>query len=205
MHLPVGELSLEGVRLDEALRPGLLTFLLVLDVDDLAVADRLGERRDEPLLLRSHVRLGRLRQLELTEGLLELAAHAIEGRVRVGGDHRADELERKANGARLERRQSRRQAERVAVQLLVDADGVAVELGVDRVATAAEIDEVQELQVLLELLLWNAETLDEFVRGNYRVASLAACGEQVGKQRLQHRESLGHDGTGRPLARNLAA
>ena len=37
-----------------------------------------------------------------------LLAHAVERRVRVGGDHRPDELEREPDRARLERRQARR-------------------------------------------------------------------------------------------------
>jgi hypothetical protein len=53
------------------------------------------------------VRLGRLVELELAEGLLELLAHAVQRRVRVRGDHRADELEREPDRARLERCQAR--------------------------------------------------------------------------------------------------
>ena len=39
--------------------------------------------------------------------------------------------------------------EHVAVELLVDADAVALELGVDRVAAAAEVDEVEQREMLL--------------------------------------------------------
>src|SRR5207249_7924698 len=45
VDLPVWELALERVRLDQALRPGLLALLLVLDVGDPAGADR---SRDGP-------------------------------------------------------------------------------------------------------------------------------------------------------------
>ena len=61
------------------------------------------------------------------ERLLELVAHAVERRVRVGGDHRPDELECQPDRARLERRQPRRATERVAEELLVDVHLVAVE------------------------------------------------------------------------------
>ena len=134
--------------------------------------------------------VGRLGQLERAERLLELRAHAVERRVRAGGDHRADELEREPDRARLERRQPRRAAERVAEELLVDVHLVAVQLGVDRVAAAAEVDEVEQRQVLLELLGGDREAVDELVRGDDRLALLAAGGEQVGEQRLQHAEAL---------------
>ena len=83
-------------------------------------------------------------ELELPERLLELLADAGEGRVRVGRDHRADVLEREPDRARLERRQARRRAERVAPQLLVDVHRAVAQLGVDRVAAAAEVDEVEQ-------------------------------------------------------------
>ena len=65
---------------------------------------------------------------------------------------RPDELEREPDRTRLERREPRREAEDVAVQLLVDAHHVVVELGVDRVAPAAEVDEVEQRQCLHQLL-----------------------------------------------------
>ena len=95
--------------------------------------------------------VGRLREVERAERLLELRAHAVERRVRAGGDHRPDELEREPDRARLERRQPRRAAERVAEELLVDVHLVALQLGVDGVAAAAEVDEVEQREVLLEL------------------------------------------------------
>ena len=70
--------------------------------------------------------LGGLGHGELAEGVLELPADALERRLRLGGDHRPDELEREADRARLERRQPRRAPERVAEELLVDAHLVAV-------------------------------------------------------------------------------
>src|SRR5207248_7521895 len=98
------------------------------------------------------LRLWRLRELEAAECLLELLADARERRVRVGGDHRPDVLEREPDRARLERREPRRGAERVAPQLLVDVDRAVAELGVHGVTAAAEVDEVEQGQVLLELV-----------------------------------------------------
>ena len=108
------------------------------------------------------------------EGLLELRAHALERRVRAGRDHRADELEREPDRARLERRQAGRAAEGVAEELLVDVHLVAVQLGVDRVAAAAEVDEVEQREVLLERLARDREAVDELLRRDHALALLAA-------------------------------
>ena len=149
MDPPVRQLPLERVRLDEPRRGRLVGLLLVLDLDEPAFADRLAERGHEVLLGLPHLGLRRLGEVELAEGLLELAPDPVERRVRVGRDHRPDELEGEPDRARLQRREARRRAERLAVELLVDVNRVAVELRVDRVAAAAEVDEVEERQVLL--------------------------------------------------------
>src|SRR5262249_5228180 len=152
VHVPVRQPPFERVRLAEG-RPDLLfAFLQVVDLDEAPLAQAAAERADEVLLGALHLRLRRLLQLELAEGLLEFRAHAVERRARVCSDHRAHELERQADRPRLERRQARWRPEGVAPELLVDADRVAVELGVDRVAAAAEVDEVEQREVLLEPL-----------------------------------------------------
>ena len=145
------------------------------------------------------MRGGRLRELEGAERLLELRANAVERRVRTRGDHRPDELERQSDRARLERRQPRRAAERVAEELLVDVHLVAVQLRVDRVAAAAEVDEVQQREVLLELLGRDREPLDELLRRDRRLALVTAGGEQIREQRLQDAEALRRDRAGGPL------
>src|SRR3954451_17972411 len=96
-------------------------------------------------------------------------------------------------------------SEGVPVELLVDMDFVALERGVDRVTAAAEVDEVEQLEVLLELILGNVEALDELVRRNDGVVPLAASGEEIREQRLQHREAFGHDGAGGAFADHLFA
>ena len=63
-------------------RPGLLAFLLVLDLDEPALAHRARELRDEVLLFACRLRLWRLADVELAERLLELPPHALERRVR---------------------------------------------------------------------------------------------------------------------------
>src|SRR5262249_7102288 len=156
-----------------------LAFLLVLDLDEAALADALRQRCDEVRFRVDRARLRRLGELELAERLLELLADAVERRVRIRGDHRADELQRQTDRARLERCQARGKSERVTVELLVDVDVVAVQRRIDRVTTAAEVDEVEELEVLLELVLRNVEPLDDLARRNEGVVTLAAGREQV--------------------------
>ena len=148
---------------------------------------------------RADTGLGRLAEVELAERLLELLAHALERRVRIGRDHRADELEGEPDRARLERGQPRRRAERVAEELLLDVDLVAVELGVDRVAAAAEVDEVQELEVLLDRLGRDVEAHADVRGREHRVRVVTAAVEQVREQGLQEPEALRRDGAGRPL------
>src|SRR5258705_9020877 len=157
VHAPVRQLPLERVRLDDSLRPRLFALLLVLDLDESTLADAFGEGRDEVGFRFYDLRIGRLRELELSESLLELLAHPVERRVRLGGGYPAHQLQCEPDRSRLERRQARREAERVAVQLLVDVHAVALERGVDRVTAAAEVDEVQQLQMLFELFLRNVE------------------------------------------------
>ena len=191
--------ALDRVRLDRARDDLLLLGLQILELDEPVVVDRPRERVDEPLLL-ADVRRRGLREVERTERLLELRAHAVEWRVRAGRDHRADELEREPDRARLERRQPRRPAERVAEELLVDVHLVALQLGIHRVAAAAEVDEVEQREVLLELLGGNREPIDQLLGRDHAFALVAARGQQVGEQRLQDAEALRRDRAGEALA-----
>ena len=121
--------------------------------------------------------------------------------MRVGRDGRADVLDCEPDRPRLERRQLGRPAEHVAVKLLVDADaaGVLVELGVDGVAAAAEVDEVEQREVVLELLGGDREAVRELGSVEVGVAAVTTGGEQVGEQRLQQPEPLRCDRAGWPL------
>src|ERR1051325_10461155 len=194
-----GRAPRERVRLDEVRRELVLAFLEVVDLDEAPLVRAAAQRRDEVLLGALDVRLRGLHELELAEGLLELRADAPQRRASVGGDHRADELQREPNRAGLERGQPWGCAEGVAVQLLVDAHGVAAQLGVDRVAAAAEVDEIQQREVLLELLLRDVEPLDEVGRRDLGVDVVAALVQEVGEQCLQHREPLRVHRGRRPL------
>ncbi len=169
------------------------------------ISDPLGERCDEVGFRLAAARLWLLAELELAERLFELVAHAVERRVGVRRDHRADEFECQADRPRLEWCQARRVSERVTVELLVNVDLVSLERRVDRVTTTAEVDEVQQLQVLFELILRNVEALDDLMRRNDGVDLLAARGEEVREQRLEDGEPLRHDRPGWALAQAVLA
>src|SRR5205823_14094960 len=110
--------------------------------------------------------LSRLHQRELAERLLELLPDLVERTMGLRRDHGPDELECEANGTRLERRQPRRRAEGVSEQLLLDVHVVSAQLRVPRVPPAAEVDEVEQREVLLQGLGRNREALHQLRRGN---------------------------------------
>ena len=97
------------------------------------------------------------------ERRLDLLAHRRERRVGLGGDQRRDDVERPQERLGLERREPGGAAERVAVELLVDVDVAVLGRAVDGVAAAAEVDEVQEVEALLELLRREPEAALELV------------------------------------------
>ena len=109
--------ALEHVRLDESCRRLRVDLLLILDLDEAALVTPARQHADQILLGALDHGLRILRHFELAERVLELLSHLVERAVRVGGDHRADVLEREADRARLERRQARRHPERVAPEL----------------------------------------------------------------------------------------
>ena len=86
------------------------------------------------------------------ERRLDLLAHRRERRVGLGRDQRRDDVERPQERLGLERREPGGPAERVAVELLVDVNVAVLGGAVDGVAAAAEVDEVQQVEALLELL-----------------------------------------------------
>src|SRR6185503_17083116 len=86
-----------------------------------------------------------------------------------------------------------------AEELLLDVDILALEIGVHRVAAAAEVHEVEQREVLGELLGREAEALGELAGGDRRGRVLAAAGEDVREQSLEDGEALGRDGAARPV------
>src|SRR5262249_46404824 len=72
VDVPVGQLPLDHVGLDESRRERVLALLLVLDLDHAVLADALAQRRHELLLGPGRLGLRRLAKVELAERLLEL-------------------------------------------------------------------------------------------------------------------------------------
>ena len=108
VDVPVRQPALDRVRLDRArLDLGRLG-LQVLELDEPVVGRSRASawRRGPPR--RPPGASGVCASSNCAERLLELRADAVERRVRAGRDHRADELEREPDRARLERRQPRR-------------------------------------------------------------------------------------------------
>ncbi len=89
--------------------------------------------------------------------------------------------------------------EDVAVELLVDAYDVTVVHRVHGVAAAAEVDEIEEREVILELLEGNREPRCELAGIDHRGALVTARGQKVCEERLQDAEAFRGDRPQRSL------
>ena len=94
---------------------------------------------------------------------------------------------------------SRGRAEDVAVELLVDVDAVAVELGVDRVAAAAEVDEVEQREVILQLVPRDVEAARELVRVELGLVSPQAASRWASSACSTPKRSGATGGAGRSV------
>ena len=81
------------------------------------------------------------------------------GREAALGQVVAEQVDRGDERLCLERQQARRAGEVVAVGLGVDVDLVALDLRVEHVAAAAEVHDVQHVDVVAQLLLVDLEPL----------------------------------------------
>ena len=75
----------------------------------------------------------------------------------------AEQVDRRDQRLGLERQQSRRAGEVVAVGVGVDLDPVAVDLGVEDVGAAAEVDDVEDVEVLAQLLERDVELVEHLL------------------------------------------
>ena len=107
------------------------------------------------------------------------------------GDVLADQVDRRDQRLGLQRQEARRAREVVAVRLRVHLDRVAHDLGVHDVAAAAEVDDVQHVDVLLQLLFGHVELLAE--RGEVELRALARGLDQDARERDEAREALRPD------------
>ena len=90
----------------------------------------------------------------MAEGFDDLLAGALQAAL---GQVVAEEVDRRDQRLRLERQQPGRAGEVVAVGLRVDLDLVADDFGVEDVGAAAEVDDVEQLDVFLQLLAGQLE------------------------------------------------
>jgi hypothetical protein len=91
----------------------------------------------------------------------------------------------------LEREQARRAREVVAVGLGIHLDLAARDLGVEHIAAAAEVHDVQHVDVLAQLLLGDLEAFAQL--GHLELAGVAGGVDQDAGQRDQAGEALGAD------------
>ena len=76
----------------------------------------------------------------------------------------ADQIDGRDQRLGLDRQQSRRAVEVVAVGLRVDLDlPVLVDLGIQHVGAAAEVDDVEDVHVLAQLLLAQLQPLADLI------------------------------------------
>ena len=117
----------------------------------------------------------------------------------LGRDQRRHHVQRPQERLPLQRRQPGRPPERVSVELLVDLDGAVRGGAVDRVAATAEVDQVEQVEMLLELGCGEPEALPEVGGRDARRRFVAAARGEKGEQRLEEREALRRDRAGRPV------
>ena len=146
---------LQPVGLDRALGELVLVLLVVLEVEHAAAGDRLVDDLGDFGV--AAARRGDLEPLlggVVAEGFDDLGAGALQAAL---GQVVAEEVDRRDQRLRLERQQAGRAGEVVAVGLGVDLDLVALDFGVEDVGAAAEVDDVEQLDVFLQLLAGQLE------------------------------------------------
>ena len=105
----------------------------------------------------------------------------------------ADEVDGGDEGLGLHRQQAGRAGEVVGVGLRVDFDGaVVVDLGVEHVGAAAEVDDVEDVDVLAQLLLGELQALAQL--GHVQAGAGAARVDEDRGERHQAGEALRADG-----------
>ena len=179
----------------------------MLDLEQLALGDRAAHHAGDLGV----VALGG-GDLEAVDG--RVAAQRVHDLVARGGERAlgqvlADEVDRRHQRLRLERQQPRGAGEVVAVGLGVDLDRVALHLGVEHVAAAAEVHDVQHVDVLAQLGLGDLQALAQL--HEVELAAAARGLDQDAGERDQPGEALGADRAlalavvGRLLARRGAS
>ena len=187
VHVPallaVGQL----VGLDRALGELVLVLLVVLDRQEPPADDRGGHHaRDLGVVALRGRDLKALLGRVLAERVDDLLARAGEGAL---GQVLADQVDRRHQRLGLEREQAGGAREVVAVGLGVDLDLVALHLGVEHVGAAAEVHDVEHVDVLAQLGVGHLERGAQLRQ--LELAALASGIDQDAGERDQPREALG--------------
>ncbi len=103
----------------------------------------------------------------------------------------AEQVDRRDQRLGLQGQQPRRPGEVLPVGVRVDLDFVAGDLGVEDVGAAAEIDHVEDVDVLAELLAAHVQLVED--RGDGEPRILAGGADQEPGQRHEPGEALGPD------------
>ena len=138
----------ELVGLDAALVEGVLVLLVVVELEDAVEVDRLVDGPDHVRVVAAGRDLEPLLGGVVAERLDDLPARGGEAGLR---QVVAEEVDRRDERLRLERQEAGGPVEVVAVGVGVDLDLVADDLRVEDVGAAAEVDDVQDVDVLAKL------------------------------------------------------
>ena len=194
----------QRVGLDAALHDLVLVLLVVLELDDPPLDDRgRDDARDRRVVAAGVRDLQALFHRVLAERGDDLLAR---GGQRALGQVLADQVDRRDQRLRLDRQQPRGAVEVVAVGLRVDLDLalLLLDLRVQHVGAAAEVDDVQHVHVLAQLLLGELQPLADLgdlhpaqpsrARSSGLVRAARAAGlDQDARERHQPREALRAD------------
>ena len=180
---------LEPVGLDRALRELVLVLLVVLEVEHAAAGDRLVDHpRDLGVAAAGAGDLETLLGGIVAERLDDFLPRGLQPALR---QVVAEQVDRGDQRLCLERQQPRRAGEVVAVGLGVDFDLVADDFRVEDVGAAAEVDDVEQLDVFLQLLAGQFEPVAQV--GDAQALTLLRRVDQHPGEGDQAGEALGPD------------
>src|SRR5829696_9035786 len=180
---------LQPVGLDRAFGELVLVLLVVLEVEHPAAGDRFIDDLGDFGI--AAARGGDLQPLLggiVAEGLDDLGAGALQAALR---QVVAEEVDRRDQGLGLERQQAGGAGEIVAVGLRVDIDLIALDFGVEDVGAAAEVDDVEQLDVFLELFGGQLKAVPQ-LRHSQPLPLLGGLDQEPG-ERDEAGEALGPD------------
>ena len=161
-HVPALATVGQRIWLDRSQRQLILVLLVVLELDHPAFDDRVGHQARHVGVIAAGARhLQPLLHRVLAKRRHDLLPRRGQRSLR---NVLADQIDGRDQRLGLNRQQSRRAVEVVAVGLRVDLDlPVLVDLGIQHVGAAAEVDDVEDVHVLAQLLLAQLQPLADLI------------------------------------------